>query len=637
MHLLFLRRCTSAACLIALLVLSWFASPAALAQSDIPIGATYVCNGEHIYVENCIIRDTSDNGTCMVAHPDHLTPTGLNSYTYVKRGDLKRLLPTCQQPSARQLAAAKAFQQRQQDIYNANAKKAEDQVSASQTPAAQAPSAMQQQMTAKSPEERQMNRCISSGRLPASCTGNALIGGFSKMITSVLPSVPDPENAEAGPVMAGVFVGADNWRLDFIDGGVLVNCAFLSPNQETYSLRFEEGRTELIVNTKPKALVLTLHPDGSITGPGPVTINGVVASGYHSGDLVRPATYKDSLGNYYDSQGNKIDKTAGYSTFSPRTATCPALNLTSKGASVGIQTMQTDLLKTMFGGDKGPPTPPGIRLHGIYAASTGFSVQFFPESAILGCGPDAARAYPYTVVAGTSGAEVKIDAPDRPLALSIRSDNTLDPEPAGPYQVHGRFITGQDNDDNFTFAPNELTCDLAPLAASKTIPATGGSATLMAASHATSPDNGGTLSTPNAPLGNAVLSIVSGLPTPPGAVNPLAGRPLILLRFSYGDSLARGGVTVPAGVSPYKYAGTACGTHTPDCPKISQAIQASAASAARADATGKATLPGVPPGTYYLMVSTLIDKQPLVWGQAVEVHAGQNSITLNERNATPLN
>ena len=50
-------------------------------------------------------------------------------------------------------------------------------------------------------------------------------------------------------------------------------------------------------------------------------------------------------------------------------------------------------------GDKGPPTPPGIRMHGIFAASTGFSAQFFPESVILGCGPDSARAYPYTVVA----------------------------------------------------------------------------------------------------------------------------------------------------------------------------------------------------------------------------------------------
>ena len=50
-------------------------------SQDIPIGVTYICSGEHIYIENCNIRDTSDNANCMVAHPDHLTPTGLNSYT----------------------------------------------------------------------------------------------------------------------------------------------------------------------------------------------------------------------------------------------------------------------------------------------------------------------------------------------------------------------------------------------------------------------------------------------------------------------------------------------------------------------------------------------------------------------------
>jgi hypothetical protein len=33
-------------------------------------------------------------------------------------------------------------------------------------------------------------------------------------------------------------------------------------------------------------------------------------------------------------------------------------------------------------------------MQGIYAAPRGFSLQFFPESVILGCGPDAARAYP---------------------------------------------------------------------------------------------------------------------------------------------------------------------------------------------------------------------------------------------------
>ena len=58
---------------------------------------------------------------------------------------------------------------------------------------------------------------------------------------------------------------------------------------------------------------------------------------------------------------------------------------------------------------------------------------------------------------------------------------------------------------------------------------------------------------------------------------------------------------------------------------------------ARADASGGGTFPGVPPGTYYLMVSAIYNKQSLVWGQPVHVNTGQNSITLDLRNATPLN
>ena len=128
--------------------------------------------------------------------------------------------------------------------------------------------------------------------------------------------------------------------------------------------------------------------------PDPVNSNATYAGG---GAYDVTTTHTSS--NYVPGQ-----YTPGSTSFAPRTATCPALNLSSKGASTGIQTMQTDLLKTMFGGDKGPPTPPGIRMHGIFAASTGFSVEFFPESAILGCGPDSARAYPYTVVATANGA-----------------------------------------------------------------------------------------------------------------------------------------------------------------------------------------------------------------------------------------
>ncbi len=70
--------------------------------------------------------------------------------------------------------------------------------------------------------------------MPSTCTGNSLLGMFGNMMSQVLPGAnkaPAP-----GPTMAGVYAGAGNWRLDFVDGGVLVNCASLSPNQESYHL-----------------------------------------------------------------------------------------------------------------------------------------------------------------------------------------------------------------------------------------------------------------------------------------------------------------------------------------------------------------------------------------------------------------
>ena len=617
---------------------------ATAAAQDIKLNVTYVCNNERMYVESCNIRDLSDTATCMVAHPDRPLHNGIMAYTSETRGALKQLFPTCKQPTPQEIAAEAAFKKKQQEIYNAAVAKANPQPTNNQPSAArpQTP-AIGQPTPPKNAEERALRRCVSSGRLPATCTGNQLLGAFGQMVGQVLPSVA--KEPAPGPEMSGVFEGAGKWRLDFVDGGVLVNCSFLSPNQQSYSIDFRNNRAVLTVDTTPKPLVLNVRPDGTMAGPGPVTIDGVVASGYDSG-------YKDQFGRslsaseaasspnpVYDSAGSRLSGAAigavpGHATFSSRRTSCPAPNLSSKGAGVGVQTMQTDLLKSIFSdGDKGPPTPPGIRMHGIFAASTGFSAQFFPESVILGCGPDAARAYPYTVIADGTRAAIKIDAPDHPLMLAFGPNGSLDPG-AGPYHVHGRIVVGSNDNGDFTFAPMEQTCNLAVLAPAKAIPSVGGTATVP-----TAPANAGgpsRLSTPAAPLGNAVLSIVSGFPPQNGVPNPLAGRPYVLLRDSYADALAKGGVQVPAGMSPFKYVGTICTARTPECQKILDAVNANAASAVRADANGAGIFPGVPPGTYYLMISARYNNQALIWGQAVQIKAGPNSLTLNRANATPV-
>ena len=608
----------------------------ALAQ-DLQQHVTYVCNGERMFIENCNIRDTSDTSNCMVGHPDTILPNGLMKYTYETRGALKKLFPTCKQPSADEVNRAKAFEKKQNDLYEANKKKAEDEVNAIEA-------RQQQAITGKkplTPEERTLNRCITSGRLPASCTGNALLGGFTQMIGQVLPDLA--KEAAPGPNMAGAFEGG-GWRIDFITDGVLVNCSMLAPNQQNYSIEFKGPRPRVVIDTTPKPLVLTYNADGTLTAPGPITIDGVIASGYTEGTTTKYGYAKeDAYGNKYDIYGNKVDggskiTTPGHANFSPKRTTCPAVNVSTKNARVGVETMQTDLLKTAFGGDKGPPTPPGIRMHGIFAAPTGFSVQFFPEAAILGCGPDVARAYPYSVTAEGGKALIRVQAPDHPLNLALNPDGSIDTGATGPYQVHGRTITGQDANDNFTFAPMEVACNLAVLAPSKTIPSSGGAPATMTASGpggAAAP-GAPVISEPNHPLGNATLTITSDFPAQPGVPNPLAGYPYILYRDSFSNTLAKLGVQSPPGVAPLKVYGVACQNRSPDCQKIAQGLKAQAISAARGDATGKAVLPGVPPGTYYMLIPIRYNNQMVVWDLKIDMKAGANSITLDPKNAVPL-
>jgi hypothetical protein len=620
---------------------------------------TYVCNGERMFIENCNIRDLSDTATCMVGHPDTVLSNGLMKYTYETRGALKKLFSTCKQPSADEVARAKARDKKQNDLYEANVKKANEENDAIEARA-------QAVITGKkpqTPEERAMNRCITSGRLPASCTGNAMLGAFTQMLSSVSSILPTDTKesisnaSSSGPNMAGVFQGAGGWRLDFIDSGVLVNCSILAPDEHKYSIDFKNDRTAIVIDTTPKALILTFRADGTISGPGPFVIDGVVnagykndtngsaSSGYHDRNGVALSNSQVFSGSeVYDSGGNRVYSPSatqtGHTVFAPKRVTCPALNLSTKGASVGVQTMQTDLLKTMFGGDKGPPTPPGIRIHGIFAAATGFSVQFFQESVILGCGPDAARAYPYSVVAGGTKAVIQVAAPDHPLTLNLQPDGSLNPGASGPYPVHGRTVTGQNGDGDFTFAPLEQTCNLALLTPSKSIPSGSSPATLTTSAGApgmASPNKAGNLATIAAPTGNAILTILSGFPSQPGVLNPLAGHPYVLLRDEYNAALKKGGIDPPAGMLAQKYVANICTTRTPECQKILAAVTAVAASAIRADVTGKAAFPGVPPGSYYLMISTQYNKQNLAWGFKVDLHASATSVTLDQRNAIVMN
>jgi hypothetical protein len=141
----------------------------------------------------------------------------------------------------------------------------------------------------------------------------------------------------------------------------------------------------------------------------------------------------------------------------------------------------------------------------------------------------------------------------------------------------------------------------------------------------------------SAPPGHtAILSIVPGFSTQSGIPNPVGNHGFYLLKDNAETALGKGGFHAPAGVSVLKAMNTACENKTNDCRSAVAAIILDSATAVKTDADGKATLPPVPPGTYYLFGIGRLEAKPLVWNVRVEIKAGANSVTLDQRNGVAI-
>ena len=631
---------------------------------DIQTNVTYVCNGERLFIESCNIRDLSDNSTCMVAHPDKMRPNGFPTYTNETRGTLKKLLPTCQQPSAKAVARVQDAQKKWQDQYNA----------AVNPPAPARPAAGAPQITpvnvnpaAQSADERATTRCITAGRSPTLCGENSLGGWFEgaisqgvAMANAIAPGSADKLSKATKPLppgleIAGNYVGGGNWRLQFDDRSAMLSCGDLDQEQRFYTIGIVNNQAAIKVEITPKPLILNLRPDGMLAGAGPVVVDGRVVSGAGSvtasnGKWVSTeSTTTQKLtpmeaqqysgqsnlhtdGQYY-TLTNKNTTTSyqpGTTTYSgpsyaAKTETCPTPILKS-GDKTQLDALK-GLTESMLGGESGPPTPAGLRMHGAFVAPTGFSVEFFPESAILGCG-QAARAYPYTIVANGREAVVRVDAPGHAVVLALRPDNTLDPG-SGDYEVQGRRIAGKNADGDFVFSPLNQTCALGVLKPGP-IP-TAAAATLVAASSS----SGTGMPTNRTATGNAVLS-VSAFPPQSGPVNSLAMHPMFLLKNSFSEVLLRSGMQPPPGKTPIQGWDLACQKSLPQCAQALTGLQSYMAAVVKFDASGKATFLGVPPGSYYLFGTTHANHLAPSWELRVDLKPGANSLVLDQKNAEML-
>src|SRR5580658_4246918 len=547
-------------------------SAAMASAQDLEPGVTYVCNGERFMIDSCNIRDTSDASKCFIGHPDTIMPNGLMKYTYETRGDLKKLLPTCKQPTPEELAKIKAFNKKVNDTQAAAQKKAENDLNAQ---VAQQDARIQAlaygERKIQTPEERALARFITAGRPETVCTGNALMKPFEQVVGSVLPQLTKP--LPPGPDAAGNFEGAGRWRMEFDDRWAVVNCGTLVPEQHSYSVVVRNGQAMITIDTEPKSIVLTVRPDGKLTGSGPLTLAGHVVAGYSAGATttepghveshdvtthqeltpLEAQPYAGDSGLSQNGQMYDLARTSTVTEYKPgatvdsgpqvhyaeKTEACAMRVMSSNGVAASKTDMAKSMLNSFFSDEDLPKVPPGLRMRGEYGGEGGASVEFYPESAIIGCG-EAAKALPYSVQISGGGPVVALKEDSATYVFAIRPDGSL--VGPGTVTVHGRSITGQ-NDNGMTFAPVNASCNFGTLTAGSAPSGLAPAATASAAAPgpspaappvAASPNPGGAAAMTRSGGGaNAVLSVTSGFTVAAGTQNPIAGRAFVLLRDSF--------------------------------------------------------------------------------------------------------
>jgi hypothetical protein len=327
----------------------------------------------------------------------------------------------------------------------------------------------------------------------------------------------------------------------------------------------------------------------------------------------------------------------------PRTRTCPAPVLSNlhPPQSQDMGGAMTGLAGVFGMGDSGAkksaPPPAGLRMLGEYAVPNGAEIDFHDAAAaIVACGAIAAE-YPYTIDVSGSQAVVKLmksGAP--PISLTLGPGHTL--TGSGTLQVTGRVVTGEDQNGEMAFASRTASCALGTFSpVTDNTPVTDTPSATSPSPAATSAKPSTPFATPSKPTGPAILTVTSGFPAQTGVANPLAGQAVMLLRDPVAAILAKSGAPVPPHVTAQQAVRTACDAQKPECRTYLLAIGADASTGLKSDATGKAILPGVPAGTYYLTVSTRMGNLVLYWQVKVDLKPGANSITLDTKNAAPVN
>ena len=444
------------------------------------------------------------------------------------------------------------------------------------------------------------------GAPQASAGGNSAAGGSSSGdMASSLKSMAKGLltmgglGAPTGLLMNGNYKG-EGFGVALSAASATVHCGGLTFQERKYTVQRNGPQVVVTLENEPKAIVLTLRPDGKLAGQGPMTVSGQVQVGTKTVpvyDSANPAAYGSGVVRIYE----------------PKSVRCTVGALVATGTAFTTGTSVNDAMSA-FGMGSGAriKVTPGLRLNGQFVGQGG-SIEFDEDSAKIKCGQSASE-HAYAVEPSGNQIVVKIDG-----------GGTLEIAPGG--QLVGQGGNG---------GCNLGTLALAGGAASNMASTSGVRAPASAAAPATANAVTAAPASPTVAGTSAVLALASGLATPAGGKNALVGHTFVLSREDFATVLTKAGFRPPAGTPVIAGWAQACKSGSPVCQQGLKAMGAASLKAVTLDPSGKANFPEMPPGVYYLFGSTRYGSGALLWNLRIDLKPSGQTLTLNERNAMPM-
>ncbi len=484
-------------------------------------------------------------------------------------------------------------------------------------------------------------RCLELGGSNAGCMGKGFMSGFKDLIGFT----PETEEAMMGPGEAGVVLHglyknpATTATLTFSGRVSIDGCGKLVPDGHNYSIDKRPGSVRVTVENEPHPIVLTMRPDGGLTGPGLIDVKGRIIVGYHT---ETKTLYRDGVPAAPGTCDGPCSTSVSVPDYAPAIARCvigslamppppkPAPATAQPANDSGIMGLVTGLSDMLDpGGGAHVDGGGGLRMVGKYGGGM-LLLDFSGNSLVLDCGQAHVRA-PYTVENAPDTFIIHVQNSGGPFTLALQPDNSL--RGSGSTTLNGKLVTGMKGED-ITFAPHSETCEVGTFR-----PKAGAAPAASVATASPAPVPAATVSvarvSATSPSASSEMTLAITTSFPDGT-NPLAGHPVFLMSDRFDSALRKAGAPIPAGTTPGKALQLWTSNCLPpkDCKTLVSAMKQYYLGKCTIDTAGKATLTAqVPPGSYFVFGGGRSPDGGLVWDVPITLKAGDNTITLTAANA----